>query len=342
MESTLLMTYFNPAQIQSNVPPCWVFFIFATAVAEIWPLETNTNTHIQKNMYSSALAANTMIISHAVLYSYEWWQLQNVSENWPMLAPWFNTTWDKISGRWNLIQHLFRPDHLKIMNPTALVLQRTSHNLDNKPAFQVDTNSSDSDLEIGQLWLELALDTMHLFEDTRQGLQLTSPRVNLDTIDTFPITLDLEWMNIFALCIYTLLQVCTFQKCKVCIKHIKIRITGFLHPLTDIWHLVLAIRCKSIFFPFHRKLMPVIAGQLDISAPNWYLCRCEIVFVQKWVNICDFEGLVFVWELYCLLITNCLLRIDGMSNLGLKPSLKISAFSPVKVIDIFAFYNVFS
>ena len=50
-----------------------------------------------------------------------------------------------------------------------LVLQRTSQNLDNEPAFQVDTNSSDSDLEIGQLWLELALDTMHLFEDTRQG-----------------------------------------------------------------------------------------------------------------------------------------------------------------------------
>ena len=52
---------------------------------------------------------------------------------------------------------------------TPLVLQRTSQNLDNEPAFQVDTNSSDSDLEIGQLWLELALDTMHLFEDTRQG-----------------------------------------------------------------------------------------------------------------------------------------------------------------------------
>ena len=54
---------------------------------------------------------------------------------------------------------------------TPLVLQRTSHNLDNEPAFQVDTNSSDSDLEIGQLWLELALDTMHLIEDTRQGFQ---------------------------------------------------------------------------------------------------------------------------------------------------------------------------
>ena len=56
---------------------------------------------------------------------------------------------------------------------TPLVLQRTSQNLNNEPAFQVDTNSSDSDLEIGQLWLELALDTMHLFEDTRQGFQLT-------------------------------------------------------------------------------------------------------------------------------------------------------------------------
>ena len=69
MESTLLMTYFNPAQIQSNVPPCWVIFIFATAVAEIWPLETNTNTHIHRNKYSSALVANTMIISHTVLTS---------------------------------------------------------------------------------------------------------------------------------------------------------------------------------------------------------------------------------------------------------------------------------
>ena len=146
------------------------------------------------------------------------------------------------------------------MSPT-LVLQRTSHNLDNKPAFQVDTNSSDSDLEIGQLWLELALDTMHLFEDTRQGLQLT-----------FDISFLQSTVILFS-------------------------------------------------FDSHRKLMPVIVGQLDISPPNWYLCRCEIVFVQKWVSICDFEGLVFVWELYCLLITNCLLRIDGMSNLELKPSL---------------------
>ena len=81
MESTLLMTYFNPAQIQSNVPPCWDFFIFATAVAEIWPLETNTNTHIQRNKYSSTLSPNT-IFSHAVLSSHQWWQLQNISENW--------------------------------------------------------------------------------------------------------------------------------------------------------------------------------------------------------------------------------------------------------------------
>ena len=57
---------------------------------------------------------------------------------------------------------------------TPLVLQTNKPQLGfNEPAFQVDTNSSDSDLEIGQLWLELALDTMHLFEDTRQGFQLT-------------------------------------------------------------------------------------------------------------------------------------------------------------------------
>ena len=170
MESTLLMTYFNPAQIQSNVPPCWVFLIFATAVAEIWPLETNTNTHIHRNKYNSSLAANT-ILYHAVLSSHQWWQLQNISENWPMLATWFNTTWDSRKVESHSTSISTRPS-LNHEPHSGLATNKPQLGY-NKLAFQVDTNSSNSDLEIGQLWLELALDTMHLFKDTRQGLHLT-------------------------------------------------------------------------------------------------------------------------------------------------------------------------
>ena len=64
---------------------------------------------------------------------------------------------------------------------------------------------------------------------------------------------------------------------------------------------------KSINRPF-STCPPVIAGQLRISAPNWYLCSCASVFVT-------FEGLVFVCEsLCCLLITSCVVEDRWNAN----------------------------